>query len=202
MIKHINVSTKITLLILGITMVAVVAISFFSYDYQVKAVRQKHLASLTALAENYASYFDTYFQRGSIAVQVLQQSDRVKNHGGGGEESSDFMVASFAPDITDEPETEVGSGDEDCECDDFSLTSNTTSNDLAGYLAQQKSILQVEEITITTPTGSVIASSNPEVKGNFIEPDGAFSKAKNGIYFTNVIRDKKLRLYDMWVAGS
>lgn len=202
MIKHINVSTKITLLILGITMVAVVAISFFSYDYQVKAVRQKHLASLTALAENYASYFDTYFHRGSIAVQVLQQSDRVKNHGGGGEESSDFMVASFAPDITDEPETEVDSGDEDFESDDFSLTSNTTSNDLAGYLAQQKSILQVEEITITTPTGSVIASSNPEVKGNFIEPDGAFSKAKNGIYFTNVIRDKKLRLYDMWVAGS
>lgn len=202
MIKHINVSTKITLLILGITMVAVVAISFFSYDYQVKAVRQKHLASLTALAENYASYFDTYFHRGSIAVQVLQQSDRVKNHGGGGEESSDFMVASFAPDITDEPETEVDSGDEDFESDDFSLTSNTTSNDLAGYLAQQKSILQVEEITITTLTGSVIASSNPEVKGNFIEPDGAFSKAKNGIYFTNVIRDKKLRLYDMWVAGS
>ncbi len=202
MIKHINVSTKITLLILGITMVAVVAISFFSYDYQVKAVRQKHLASLTALAENYASYFDTYFHRGSIAVQVLQQSDRVKNHGGGGEESSDFMVASFAPDITDEPETEGDSGDEDFESDDFALTSNTTSNDLAGYLAQQKSILQVEEITITTPTGSVIASSNPEVKGNFIEPDGAFSKAKNGIYFTNVIRDKKLRLYDMWVAGS
>jgi PAS domain S-box len=202
MIKHINVSTKITLLILGITMVAVVAISFFSYDYQVKAVRQKHLASLTALAENYASYFDTYFHRGSIAVQVLQQSDRVKNHGGGGEESSDFMVASFAPDITDEPDTEGNPGDEDFESDDFALTSNTTSNDLAGYLAQQKSILQVEEITITTLTGSVIASSNPEVKGNFIEPDGAFSKAKNGIYFTNVIRDKKLRLYDMWVAGS
>jgi PAS domain S-box-containing protein len=203
MIKHINVSTKITLLILGITMVAVAAISFFSYDYQSKAVQQKNLASLSALAENYANYFDTYFYRGSLAVQVLQQSDRVKNHAGGGGESSDFMVASFDSDIMEEGDTEADSADiEDSESDELSMLSTPAPNDLAGFLAEQKSILQVEEITLTSPSGNVIASSNPDVKGSFIEPDGAFSKAKNGIYFTNVIRDKNLRRYDMWVAGS
>lgn len=55
MIKNINVSTKITLLILAVALVAVAAISFFSYDYHVKTVREKHLTNLNALADNYAS---------------------------------------------------------------------------------------------------------------------------------------------------
>ena len=83
MMKSINVSTKITILILSVSLVAVAAISFFSYDYQVKNNREKYATILTALAENRASLLTNYLARAGGAVQLLQQADMLKNGSSG-----------------------------------------------------------------------------------------------------------------------
>src|SRR5690606_2381510 len=210
MIKNINVSTKITLLILAITVVAVSAISFFGYDYQVKAAREKHLTSLNAVADNYANYFNTFFYRGSLAVEMLQRSDAVKNHASDSP-SGGFMIASFddessADDSTDSTSSEAtdftSDPGQDESTGDILATSSEPAGDLNSYLTDMKNVLQVDEIIITNPTGNVIASTDPEYKTNFVERDGMFAKAMNGIYFSLVERNKETRKYSMFVAGS
>ncbi len=210
MIKNINVSTKITLLILAITVVAVSAISFFGYDYQVKAAREKHLTSLNAVADNYANYFNTFFYRGSLAVEMLQRSDAVKNHASDSP-SGGFMIASFddessADDSTDSTSSEAtdftSDPGQDESTGDILATSSEPAGDLNSYLTDMKNVLQVGEIIITNPTGNVIASTDPEYKTNFVERDGMFAKAMNGIYFSLVERNKETRKYSMFVAGS
>src|SRR5690242_16629791 len=81
MIKSINVSTKITLLILAVSLVAVVAISFFSYDYHLKTNQEKYSTVLSVIADNRAAYFNTYFERAANAIQILQNSETLKNGG-------------------------------------------------------------------------------------------------------------------------
>src|SRR5690348_4500673 len=81
MMKSINISTKITLLILAISLVAVAAISFFSFDYHLKANQEKFATNLGVIADNRAAYFNTYFERAGTAIKILQNSDRVKGGG-------------------------------------------------------------------------------------------------------------------------
>jgi len=184
MIKNMNISTKLTLLILATTLVAVSAISFFSYDYHVKTVKEKYVANLNALAENYSSYFNTYFYRAATAVQILQNSDRIKNNSAAAPSAGpDFIAASFDSAPTDSAATEP------------------EGQDLNSYLNSQKSILFVDDIIIVS-NGTVVGSTDPSVKGSFIDPDGVYTKAKVGIYFTNVIRDMHTKKNTMYVAGS
>src|SRR5688572_14043078 len=79
MMKSINISTKFTILIMVVTLVAVSAISFFSYDYHLKSNREKFSTNLNAIADNQASYFNSFFEKGERAVQVLQNSEKLKN---------------------------------------------------------------------------------------------------------------------------
>src|SRR5688572_13459799 len=96
MIKNINVSTKITLLILGITLVAVGAISFFSYDYHQKTVQQKNVSTLTAMADNYAAYFNHYFDRASLAAQVLKTAPEItRGSSGAAPAAADIFAVSM-----------------------------------------------------------------------------------------------------------
>src|SRR5436190_132853 len=100
MLKNINVSTKITLLILAIAIVSVSAVSFFSYDYHVKSAREKHLSNLNALADNYANYLNTYFNQGAIAVKLLQESEVLKKPGeaSAAPAPDDFLAAAMPAD--------------------------------------------------------------------------------------------------------
>src|SRR6188768_295707 len=148
MLKNINVSTKITLLILAIAIVSVTAVSFFSYDYHVKSAREKHLTNLNALADNYANYLNTYFNKGAIAVQLIQQSEILKKPGQGAAApaADDFLAAAM-------PADDNG---------DASMESVTDAgNPINDYLIKQKSILGIDEIILTSATGSVIGSSDP-----------------------------------------
>lgn len=189
MIKNINISTKITLLILAVTLVAVSAISFFSYDYHVKTVQQKYLTNLTAVAENYSAYFNTYFERAATAVEILKTSPAVINNTGGAPAAPsgfDFLAVDMGNEESSSSDSTSGSG-----------------NDLQSFLNEQKSILKVDEIIITTPTGTVVASTDPDIKGNMIDPDGAtFNKAKAGLYFSRVDRHKSTKKNSTFVAGS
>jgi PAS domain S-box-containing protein len=194
MIKHINVSTKITLLILAVALVAVAAISFFSYDYHVKNVREKHLTNLNALADNYASYLNTYINNGAIAVKEIQEAEILKKRSEAvPAPATDDFLSTALPDM---------SGDDAGADSGMSAESYDAGNAINDFLARQKSILNVDDITLISPTGAVIGSSDAAIKGNIMDPDGVFNRAKTDTYFTKIIWDKKSHHYHMFVAGS
>jgi uncharacterized membrane protein YgaE (UPF0421/DUF939 family) len=78
MTKNINISTKVTLLILAVSLAAILAISFFSYDYHLKNIKEKYSTALSVIADNRAAYINTLFGKASLAVQVLQNSETLK----------------------------------------------------------------------------------------------------------------------------
>ncbi|HEY9006372.1 PAS domain S-box protein [Ohtaekwangia sp.] len=187
MIKSINVSTKITILILAVSLVAVTAISFFSYDYHLKANREKFSVTLNALADNRAAYFTTFFNKAAMAIDVLKNSETLKKGEAAASGGADLMAIMGAP-----ADSLVGSSDTGAE-----------AGGLPAFLGDQKFIFEVDDIIITSPTGAIIASSNADVKGNFIDPDGiTFERAKSGVHFTSVLRDKVKKNYYSYVAGS
>src|SRR6187455_3507151 len=103
MTKNINISTKVTLLILAVSLAAILAISFFSYDYHLKNIKEKYSTALTVIADNRAAYINTLFGKASLAVQVLQNSETLK--GGkdlatGASGGTDVLALMAAPDAS------------------------------------------------------------------------------------------------------
>ena len=190
MMKSINISTKFTVLILAVSLVAVAAISFFSYDYHLKANQEKFATNLAVIADNQTAYFNSYFERAERTVQFLQNSDKLRSGLAGGGGSSDGGVDLLMAPIGQETAAPSDS------------SSGPQELSLPEYLNEIKSTLQVSEITITSATGAVTASTDPNVKGNFIDPDGVtFDRAKTGIYFSRIQRDKTKKNYLTHVAG-
>ena len=189
MMKSINISTKLTLLIMAVSLAAIAAISFFSYDYHRKNAQDKYAATLGVIADNRAAYFNTFFERAALAIQVLQNSDQIKGSGGTAApaDGADLMA------LMGPPPSEG----------DTVLTSASTDQVLARELTKQKYLLGVEEITVTSPTGTIIASTDPGASGNFIDRDGVmFDRAKNDTYFSSVLRDRKTKSYYTYAAGA
>lgn len=188
MMKSINVSTKITILILLVSIVAVAAISFFSYDYHIKSTEEKNTSSLSVIADNRAALLNSYLDKASIAIRILQNSQTLKN-------GSSAPVA--MADMGDEPSFDEAS-------DDSTFTTSTsTGSSLTDFLSSWKGILGVDEIFITSTTGAISASSNPNGKANFVDPDGVtFERAKNTIHFSSVLRDKETKKFFLYAAGA
>jgi PAS domain S-box-containing protein len=188
MMKSINISTKIAILILAISLVAVAAISFFSYDYHLKSNRDKLTTNLTVIADNRTLYFNTYFEKNANALEFLQQDEKLKPaKGTAPTEDGGFDLMAM---------TDGGSGSD-------TVITSSSNNSLTDYLIEQKSILGVADILLTSSSGNVIASTDSNVKGNFNDPDLAtFSGAQKGIYFTNILRDKKTKRYYAYLAGA
>ncbi|HYI78657.1 MAG TPA: hypothetical protein VEW65_13635, partial [Chryseolinea sp.] len=190
MMKSINISTKFTVLILAVSLVAVAAISFFSYDYHLKTNQEKFATNLAVIADNQTAYFNSYFERAERTVQFLQNSDKLKSSlvgtGGGSEGGIDLLMAPI--------------GQEAVAVSDSASVPQELS--LSEYLNAIKSTLQVADITITSGTGAVKVSTDPNVKGNFIDPDGVtFDRAKTGVYFSRIQRDRTKKNYLTHVAG-
>ena len=191
MMKSINISTKFTVLILAVSLVAVAAISFFSYDYHLRANQEKFATNLSVIADNQTAYFNSYFERAERTVQFLQNSEKLRSSlGSGGGSSSeggaDLLMAPIGQEIT--APSDSASGPQELS--------------LADYLNEIKSTLHVSDITITSGTGAVSVSTDPNVKGNFIDPDGVtFDRAKSGIYFSRIQRDKTKKNYLTHVSG-
>ncbi len=82
MMKRINISTKFTILILAVSLVAIAAISFFSYDYHIKNTQEKFATNLNVIADNRAAYFNTYFDKAASAIQFSGLRDHQSRSGG------------------------------------------------------------------------------------------------------------------------
>ena len=158
MMKSINISTKITVLVMLLSLVAVTAISFFTYDSIRKTNQEKYTNNLTVIADNRAGYINSYLEKVVNGIRVLQESEIVKSGGG----PSDLML----------------------------LDSASAGNSLPDYLSKQKEIFGYDQITITSTSGTIVASTDGK-SGNFLDPDGAtFTEGQKGIYFS-VIDQKK-----------
>ena len=188
MIKSINISTKITLLILAVSLVAVAAISFFSYDYHLKTSQEKYTSNLGVIADNRAAYFNLYLGKAAAAVQILQSDDGLKNNVASSAGGPMDMMAMMAG-----PDTSA----------DTILSSSSADKGISDYLTRQKYILGVDEIVLTSPTGAIQATTDPSLTGSFIDPDGVtFDRAKQGTYFSAVRRDNTKKNYYTYAAGA
>jgi len=191
MMKSINISTKITFLILTISLAAIAAISFFSYDYHLKATQEKFSTNLNVIADNRAAYFNTYFEKAAIAVQLLQNSETLKQSGASAAGPAQGGVDLMAM---------MGGAEESS---DTVLTTSSTDQSLSDYLTSQKYVLGVDEIILTSPSGVLQASTDASMKGSFIDPDGVtFDRAKTSTYFSSILRDKTSKSYYTYVAGA
>lgn len=186
MIRSIKISTKIILLTLVLALVSVVAISFFTYDYNVKASQEKYLTNLNVIADNRASYFNNLFDKAVQGIKVMQQSETLKNNGNSGAPAADAgggmdLMAMMGPPPGAEP-VENDTTEE-------VLTTSSSDSPLKQYLIDQKDIFGYEQIYITSTTGSVIAASDNKT-GNFLDPDGStFLQAQTKIYVSAVQQD-------------
>jgi hypothetical protein len=190
--KSINISTKITLLILLLSLVAVAAISFFTYDYIRKTNHEKYVTNLSVIADNRAGYFSTYLEKFVTKIQVLQESEMIKSGGAATQpvlaEGGD-MMALMAADVPAET-TETPEGDAPAETEEsLTPTPEAGGNVLKDYLLTQKENFGFELVMITSPTGSIVTSTDGK-SGNFLDPDGAlFAEAQKGIYFSTIRTD-------------
>src|SRR6185436_16535316 len=82
MFKGIKISTKISVLVIVISLVAVGAISFFTYDFNLKTNREKVVNNLNVITENRATQVNTYFDKVKYGMTMLQSSSEIKNGGG------------------------------------------------------------------------------------------------------------------------
>jgi PAS domain S-box-containing protein len=174
MMKSIKISTKITLLILLVSLVAVTTISFFTYDYLVKANEEKYTTNLSVIAEGKAGYLSFYLDKVVASLRTMQESEIIKSGG-----SSTSSAAAAEPDLMamDEDESES------------TADVTTGGNPVQDYLNKQKEIFGFNQIVITSTTGSIIASTEGKT-GNFLDPDAAtFHEAQKGIYFSIIKTD-------------
>jgi PAS domain S-box-containing protein len=77
MIKNINISTKVTILIIVIALIAVTAISLFTYDYNLKTNQEKFTNNLNVIADNRAAHLNAYFNQVTAYIRLIQSSEKL-----------------------------------------------------------------------------------------------------------------------------
>lgn len=177
MIKGIKISAKISILVIVISLVAVAAVSFFTYDFNLKTNREKTVTNLNVITENRAAQINTYFDKVAYAISMLQASDQIANSGGGTPAPADDFGALF----------DMGGGEEASDS-----TTESSASPLEEYLATQKDILGFEQLYITSKAGAITASTDSKLKsGNFTDPDGtSFENGSKGLHFSAVSKDQ------------
>lgn len=176
MLRNIKISTKVTLIILIISIVAIAAISFFTYDYNLKSNREKFTNNLNAIADSYAEQFSVYFDRIITGIKVIQTAEEVAGKESEPEAEGMDLLALF------------GQAEEI----DSSAADASGIDPLDAYILAQQQLFGFDQVYLTSPSGSIIASTDPGLKkGNFVSPDGSLlSTGKLEIYFGTVIKEE------------
>jgi PAS domain S-box-containing protein len=163
-----------------VSLVAVTAVSFFTYDHIRKTNQEKYLVNLNVIADNRAGYFSAYFDKVSVALKLLQQSDFIKS-GGNPPEATTVMPS-------DDPFAAVAEPTEDSEELSEPVDSGS-GNSMLDFLNKQKEIFGFKDILLTNVNGGIVASTDGR-SGNILDPDGAtFHEGAKGIYFSIIQPD-------------
>jgi PAS domain S-box-containing protein len=175
MFKNINISTKIGVLVILLTGLAIGAISFFTQDFHRKNIYDKYATALEALTDSRAAYVNVQAERIIQALMILQESEALKNPSTGG----------TMPDVGMDMMDMLGSGDSSTD-----TASGADTDPVLDILTKQKELFGFESITLTNVTGGILKSTDGKT-GNLPDPDGAtFERAKNNIYFSAVLKDE------------
>jgi PAS domain S-box-containing protein len=184
MMKSINISTKITLLIFLLSLVAVSAISFFTYDYLTKANQEKYTTSLSVVADNRAGYLSSYLDKTITAIHTMQEADVIKSGGTTIQPAPEDGEGLMA--LTNEEEPQESTEEQDSTEEP---ASEEAVNPILEYLKKQKENFGFEQILITSLQGGIVTSTEGK-SGNFLDPDGAtFNEGQKGIYFSVINPD-------------
>jgi PAS domain S-box-containing protein len=197
MIKSINISTKITILILLLSLVAVTAIGFFTYDHIRKANQEKYITSLSVIADNRAAYVGTYLERVKTTIRAIQESDAIKNGGAPQTTAADDLSLTEMSSADPSEETAVDEGEESSE---LSAAPAEEESGILSYLKKQRDAFGFKNIYITATNGTIAHATNGK-SGNFLDEDGAmFSEGQKGIYFSRISDNDSVEFQSFAVA--
>lgn len=197
-------------MVILITLIAVTAISFFTYDYNLKANREKFTNNVSVITDTRAAYMNQYFDHVNHAIEILQQSDKLKN-GGSAASSDDGGFFDFPMDESTAEADESSDTSSDAAFEETfdEATEDTTALDMGmpeevsteDYLASQRDLFGFDHLYITSTSGAISQSTNPDKNsGNFTDPDGSsFDQAQNGIHYSAVF--KKDNAYKTFVMA-
>lgn len=159
-----------------LALIAVTAVSFFTYDYVHKINREKFTANLQVIADNRVEYFNTYFEKATHGVLLMQNSDVLKNGASAptSAPAADPMALDFPAAPAEEDTTSA------------SASSAPSSNPLSDFLKTQKEIFGYDDVYLLSTSGTIVAASNTRT-GSFGDPDGStYAKAQTKLYISKV----------------
>jgi len=174
--KGFTIRAKITALIFSVSLVAVLAISFFTYEYNVKLNREKVTNNLRVTVDARAAYMATQLERITNGLQALQTSDKLTAS------STTAAPADFDPFAIDAPPTEG----------DSAIAEATPADPVKDFLTAQKELFGFAQLYIVSKSGAIRSTTDAGVSGNMTDPDGTtFEKSSEGIHLSNVLRQDK-----------
>lgn len=183
--KGIKISTKITAMVLLISLITVSAISFFTYDYNLRTNREKFLNNLSVITDTRAEQVNSYFREIRQTIWLLQHDTRIKTGTAAAAPAADFGFDFPSDESTDATTTETTT-------DSATADAGASEETLSDYLKAQKEIFAADQIYIASLSGSISASTDDDrSSGNFPDPDGtSFEAGKSGIHFSSVLKEK------------
>lgn len=186
MLRNIKIRTKVTLIILVTSLVAVFAVSFFTYEYNQKTTQEKFITNLTAIADSRVEHFNMYFEKVIAALKAIQQADNLKTP----PDTDQMHNVTFDSDFDSSEETEDAEEDEE-ETMEEQVMVETHADPLVQFLHKQKEIFSFDQLYITSTSGNIFASTDPGKKsGNLEDPDGfTFTSGQRDIYFGPVKKE-------------
>ena len=178
MFRNIKISAKITGLVLVLSIITVVAISFLTYDTNREAAIDKLNTNLSVVADNRAGLLNTHLETAASALKLLQNSETIKNQLSGsatpvpvGDGGMDLMALMKSPEESD---------------------STAQSDPLTSYLTTVKDIYSFDQVLITDVKGLITASTDKQFKkgNNLPAPDAPFfDLASKEIHFGSVKKE-------------
>jgi PAS domain S-box-containing protein len=186
-IRRVSITSKITILVLTISVLAVASISFFTYEFNLQTNREKITNNLNVITENKAAQINTYFDKISYAITAMQGAAEITNASATAAETDPFaaLMDMGGGEVEGESVAEETEGESEEETQSEELP-------LEQYLYTQRDNFGFNQIYVTSATGAIVASTDSKFKkGNFTDPDGtSFKHGLNGLHFSAVLKEK------------
>lgn len=99
MLKNIKIGSKISILVIGLVILTVAAVSFIAYNFSRDSLQEKYLVTLDVIVDQKADKIQEYFNEAKSTIRLIQNLDVIKNNltvaDSAGEEISPDTLNSF-----------------------------------------------------------------------------------------------------------
>lgn len=179
MLRNIKISAKITGLVVLVTLIAVVSISYFTYQVNVQALEEKYANNLSMVADQRAELLTTYIDRIASQMKVLQSHEALRANLTGAEPAPADGGLDLMAMMGGQAEA------------DSSATA-ALADPLTQELETIKSNFDFQQVTVTDAKGMVAATTDAALKkgSHLSAPDATFfEKAAGGVYFSTAKKE-------------